>query len=260
MSKLQESVNIDWKSWLRRWDAQQAGYLPDREERFQVMLDVLESLLPDSFVALDLCCGPGAISQRLLARFPQARCIAADLDPVLLAMGQAVLGEMAGRLRWVEVNLIEQPDLAKVTGEAQIDAVLSTTALHWLPVEHLVGLYRQLGSLIRPGGVFLNGDNINVDASLASFQRVAEAVKQQQQAEAFEKQGVENWEQWWTALAAEPAIQPFLVERERRFTWRPDKIIAPTLEVHEAVLRDAGFREVGVIWRHFDNHILMAVR
>lgn len=260
MSNLQEGVPIAWKSWLQRWDTQQAGYLPDREERFQVMLNVLETLLPEAFVALDLCCGPGAISQRLLARFPQARCIAADLDPVLLAMGQAVLGEMEGRLRWVEVNLMEQPDLAGVISEAQLDAVLSTTALHWLPPERLVQLYRQLGQLIRPGGVFLNGDNINFGGSLPSFQRVAEAVKKQQQSEAFEKQGIENWEQWWAALAAESAIQPLLAERARRFTWRLDNLVAPTLAVHEAVLRDAGFREVGVIWRHFDNHILMAVR
>jgi trans-aconitate methyltransferase len=85
-------VAMDWQHWLKRWDAQQAEYLPDREEQFQVMLDVLRELMPEEFVALDLACGPGAISQRLLARFPGARCVAVDLDPVLLAMGQATLG------------------------------------------------------------------------------------------------------------------------------------------------------------------------
>jgi hypothetical protein len=33
---------IDWSDWLRRWDRQQEGYLPDREERFAAMLDVLD--------------------------------------------------------------------------------------------------------------------------------------------------------------------------------------------------------------------------
>jgi hypothetical protein len=64
---------IDWVDWLRRWDAQQEGYVPERESRFSVMLDVLDELLPESFVALDLACGPGSISQRLLARFPGFR-------------------------------------------------------------------------------------------------------------------------------------------------------------------------------------------
>ena len=24
---------VDWQNWLQRWDNQQTGYLPDREER-----------------------------------------------------------------------------------------------------------------------------------------------------------------------------------------------------------------------------------
>ena len=55
---------IDWLEWLRRWDAQQEGYVPERESRFTAMFDALAELLPDSFVALDLACGPGSISQR----------------------------------------------------------------------------------------------------------------------------------------------------------------------------------------------------
>ena len=83
---------IDWRDWLRRWDAQQVGYVPDREARFTVLFDALAALLPASFVALDLACGPGSISQRLLARFPGARAIAVDIDPVML-------GHRAGRAR-----------------------------------------------------------------------------------------------------------------------------------------------------------------
>jgi hypothetical protein len=30
--------------------------------------------------------------------------------------------------------------------------------------------------------------------------------------------------------------------------------------MHEAALADAGFREVGVIWQHMGNRVLMAVR
>src|ERR1700729_840163 len=96
---------VDWVVWLRRWDAQQEGYVPERETRFSVMLDVLDELLPESFVALDLGCGPGSISQRLLARFPAAKAIAVDIDPVMLALGRGVLGTMDGRLRWVQADL-----------------------------------------------------------------------------------------------------------------------------------------------------------
>lgn len=91
---------IDWPDWLQRWDAQQQGYVPEREARFTAMLDVLAVLLPDSFLALDLACGPGSISQRLLARFPAARAVAVDMDPVMLALGRGARGTVDGRLRW----------------------------------------------------------------------------------------------------------------------------------------------------------------
>jgi SAM-dependent methyltransferase len=250
----------DWRAWLQRWDAQQTGYLPDREGRFAVMLDILEALLPERFVAVDLCCGPGSISQRLLARFSEAHCIAVDLDPVLLAIGRGLLGDAGGRLKWVESNLLELDQLAEQLGAAQVDAVLSTTALHWLPVEHLVRLYRRLAEIVRPGGVLLNGDHLRFGPDLPTFQQVAERITEQRRAEAFQRRGVEDWQQWWAAVAAEPGFQKLLAERERRFAWRPDSLLAPTAELHEAALRDAGFREVGVIWQNLHNRVVLAIR
>ena len=67
---------IDWLDRLQRWDAQQEGYVPGREARFTATFDALAALLPTSFAALDLACGPGSICQRLLTRFPGARAIA----------------------------------------------------------------------------------------------------------------------------------------------------------------------------------------
>ena len=183
-SSVHDPASIDWPHWLARWDVQQTGYLPEREARFNAMLDALDVLLPESFVALDLACGPGAISQRLLARFPQARSIAVDLDPILLTMGRNVLGDMDGRLTWVETDLAS-PTWPSQLGVDSVDAVLSTTALHWLPAPNLVDLYRQLGQLVRPGGVFLNGDHMSFEPRLARFQQVANVVKKRIQDEAF---------------------------------------------------------------------------
>jgi trans-aconitate methyltransferase len=63
-------------------------------------------------MAIDLACGPGSLSQRLLQRFPQARVIAVDVDPVLLALGRGALGTVGGRLRWVDADLAS-PDWAQ---------------------------------------------------------------------------------------------------------------------------------------------------
>jgi trans-aconitate methyltransferase len=251
---------IDWRPWLERWDRQQTAYLPDREQRFTAMLDVLEALLPPEFVAVDLACGPGSIADRLLQRFPAARCVGVELDPVTLAMGRATLGDAGGRMRWLEADLMG--DWAEQLGEEQVDAVLSTTALHWLPAEHLVRLYRDLGRLIRPGGVFLNGDNMAAGPELPSFNTVAQWRRDRLWTpEALAARQQESWAEWWAALGQEPTAAPLIAERTRRFGWMEDKSWkAPIYDVHVAALRDAGFREVSSIWQTLGNHVLMAVR
>lgn len=264
-----EMPQVDWQEWMQRWDRQQSGYLPDREQRFRAMLDVLGTLVPERFVALDLACGPGSMSQRLLTRFPQAHGIALDFDPVLLMLGQNVLAEMNGRLRWVEADLRE-PSWRTLLGVEQVDAVLSTTALHWLPAEALVEVYGQLGELVRPGGVVLNGDHFEFAPHMPTFRKVTEGVQQGWKVtegaqggwttNAFQQTGMEDWGTWWDALKREPGMETVFAEREHRFINKTHHGSHTLVELHEAALRNAGFREVGVIWQNLDNRVVLAVR
>ncbi|HLJ36250.1 MAG TPA: class I SAM-dependent methyltransferase [Ktedonobacteraceae bacterium] len=254
-----ETPQLNWHEWMQRWDQQQSGYLPGRERRFTAMLDALESLLPERFVAVDLACGPGSISQRLLNRFPQARCVAVDFDPVLLLLGQNVLGDIQGRLHWVEADLRNDSWLTQL-GEEQVDAVLSTTALHWLPSDSLVHLYHQLGKLVRPGGVVLNGDHFEFAPHMPTFRKLAEVTQERIDANASRQPSVEDWHTWWERLAREPGMNQLFAERERRFIDRTHSGEHTLAELHEAALRDAGFREVGVIWQHMDNRVVLGVR
>jgi SAM-dependent methyltransferase len=250
----------DWLDWLRRWDAQQEGYVPEREARFAAMFNALAVLLPASFVALDLACGPGSISQRLLTRFPEARSIAVDMDPVMLALGRGALGTAGGRLRWIEADLAS-PDWLEVLGETQVDAVLSSTALHWLPPQPLTRLYQELGHLLRPGGLFLNGDHMAFGPALPTITRLSdEALKQQWSDAAFATRGIETAEQWWDALSAEPGLEPLLAARARLFASKQRQKTPPDFDFHVAALRDAGFREVQTIWQMLSDRVLLAVR
>ncbi|HEY0754304.1 MAG TPA: class I SAM-dependent methyltransferase [Ktedonobacteraceae bacterium] len=250
--------SIDWAGWLERWDRQQTGHIPLREARFAVMFDALEALLPAEFVVLDLACGPGSLSQRLLARFPQARSLGVDLDPVLLSLGRHALGNQDGRLTWVEAD-IRDAAWPGLLGVEQVDAVLTTTALHWLRPEALVPLYEQLATLIRPGGLFLDGDHFSFPAHQPGFRALTSYVNQRQDAMP-PQQGVETWSQWWKALAQEATLADLFAERERRFHWRDHGETTQTLDLHEAALRNAGFREVGVCWQHVEDRVLLAIR
>jgi SAM-dependent methyltransferase len=88
------------RAWIERWDVQQQGYLPDREDRFTALIDAVEEAAgrPDPLV-LDLGSGPGSLAVRLLRRIPAARVIALDADPLTLGLGRAAWHDLPGALR-----------------------------------------------------------------------------------------------------------------------------------------------------------------
>jgi SAM-dependent methyltransferase len=262
------SAQVDWADWLRRWDDQQSLHMNGREERFTAMLDAVDATVAaaegdDGPVVLDIACGPGAISQRLLDRFPTARSFAVDLDPVLLAIGQGALGDMGGRLTWMQENLNDDAwveHLSEKLAGRQLDAVLSTTALHWLSPGTLARVYRELGHLMRPGGVFLNGDHMAYAPDRPTIREMALKLRASRREATQATGNVEDWERWWQAIAANPALKEVFAERERLFSWRDRKWVSAGLDFQRGALFNAGFREVDTIWQKLDNRVLMAVR
>src|SRR3954466_4573527 len=90
------------RQWLARWDRQQEFHIPDREERFDVIADVVEAIAerPNPLV-LDLGAGPGSLQLRLLDRIPAARVVAVDADATLLGLARAACVERRN-VRFVE--------------------------------------------------------------------------------------------------------------------------------------------------------------
>ena len=137
--------------------------MPDREDRFTVLIDAVEAGAGrDDPLVLDLGCGPGSLAVRLLNRMPAARVVAVDSDPLLLALGRAAHGGLAG-LRLADQDL-RQPGWADRLGlERAVDAAVSTTALHWLDAAQLRAMYAELVTVLRPGGLMLDGDHLKED-------------------------------------------------------------------------------------------------
>src|ERR1035437_9939670 len=99
------TTTTDWRSWLDRWEAQQGTSMPDREERFAIMIGAVGALCGASPHVVDLGCGPGSLARRLLDALPGARVTAVDMDPVLLAIGRNALGDQGGRLEGLDADL-----------------------------------------------------------------------------------------------------------------------------------------------------------
>ena len=240
---------------LQRWDDQQAAYISRREERFEVLLDVVATTAPADGLVLDLACGPGSISARVAARFPTMRCVGVDLDPALLHLGRDAAAERGDgdRVELLDADL-HDPRWTEVLSGARPDVVLSSTALHWLPAPTLVRVYADLGRLLAPGATFLNADHLRAATGRTTFEDLARRDDEATQARAHAA-GVEDWDTWFSALSAVPRYADDLRERSARFADRPP---SPDLSpaFHVEALRVAGFAEAGVVWQHWDDYVV----
>lgn len=244
---------------VERWDRQQAAYIAHRESRFEVMLDALELAVGTAVTIVDLACGPGSLAARILTRFPEARVVALDYDPMLLALARTHLAAHGDRVRFVDADLVDEHWTGRLADhlEDRPHAVVSTTALHWLAPSELVDVYSQVRSLLAPGGVLLNGDHFRFDQRtphIAAWSAQHDSATQQR---SF-TEGADEWDAWWRLLAADPHIGPVQGERTRRFTGR-DASPPTTVEFQLAALRQAGFAESGTVWQLFDDYVVYGV-
>jgi SAM-dependent methyltransferase len=248
--------------WIDRWDVQQRGYLPDREERFTALIDAVEEEAgrPDPLV-LDLGCGPGSLAVRLLGRIPAATVVAIDDDPLLLALGRAAYRERAG-LRFADADLGTPGWAAALRLDRPADAAVSTTALHWLPAPALRAMYAELAGVLRPGGLLLNGDHFQEDEESApTLARLGAALIVREERRRFPGGHAEDWQGWWQAATADPALAGPAAERARRHLSSDHHgSESVLLATHVGALRAAGFTEIGTIWQRGENRILAAVR
>jgi trans-aconitate methyltransferase len=245
------------EAWQSSWDAQQTGFMFDREQRFAALLDLVEVAAGPAPTVIDLACGTASITRRLLARLPDARAVAVDVDPVLLAIARGSVGGDE-RVRIVRADL-RGPAWVEGLGGVEADAVVTSTALHWLPEDALARLYRDLHGLVRPGGLVANADTMPAD-DLPHLGSALTALAERRAAAALAG-GVESWHAWWERAAADPALAGPMAERASLFGGanHPASFIPPA-GWHLAALKAAGFAEAGVAWRSGIDAIVAAIR
>ncbi|MEV3989183.1 class I SAM-dependent methyltransferase [Streptomyces sp. NPDC049837] len=245
----------DWRAWQESWDRQQEWYMPDREERFRVMLDMVEAFTGPAPRVLDLACGTGSITDRLLKRFPDAVSTGVDLDPALLAIAE---GYFAGdeRVTFVRADLTD-PAWVKALPYDSYDAVLTATALHWLRVEPLAALYGQLGGLVRDGGVFMNADHM-IDETTPRI-NAAERAHRHAAMDRARDAGALDWATWWEVAAKDPVLAEPTAERFAIYGEHAEGD-TPSLDWHARTLTEAGFAEARAVWSSPSDALVLALK
>jgi SAM-dependent methyltransferase len=248
-------TDADWTAWQQSWDRQQEWYLPDREERFRVMLDMVEACVGAEARVLDLACGTGTITARLLDRFPKAVSTGVDLDPALLTIAR---GTFAGddRVEFVTADL-KDPHWTDKLPYDSYDAVLTATALHWFHSDPLRTLYEQVAGLVRAGGVFMNADRMADDTTPGI--NAAERTLRHARMERAKAAGAVDWREWWQLAAADPVLAGPTAERFEIYGDHADGD-TPSAEWHARTLREAGFAEARAVWCSPSDAMVLALK
>ena len=232
--------------WQESWDRQQATFLPDREERFGTMLGGVAAVTAGRPPRLlDLAGGTGSIGLRTLTRWPDARVTVLDQDPVLLEIARSSLRDRAAV---VDADLGDPSWRAKLPEEG-FDAVLTATALHWLPADRVATLYGEIREVLRPGGIFANADYMPEESLPVLSEKLRDHGRDLREAR-YATGAATSWPDWWARAAADEFLAPRMAERDLIYpTHRHSHEWTPPAVWHIDALRVAGFTEAGVLWR-----------
>jgi SAM-dependent methyltransferase len=263
---------VDWELLQRQWDAQQEAYMPDREERLSAMLDAVEVACGASPRIVDLAGGTGTITRRLRQRFPASSSVIVDVDPALLMIAG---GTFAGDERvaicpvdlagpgWAEAVEATARATPPIDDRGAFDAVLTATALHWLPESRVAEVYREAWALLRLGGLLANADHMRDPGLSGPFADAFDAFAEQRTHQVRARSGAPDWDMWWERLAAEPELADAVAQRNVRFADRGGSQHTEsdlTSEWHAGAMRDAGFAQAGLAWRGLGDAVVVGVR
>ncbi|PZF98490.1 class I SAM-dependent methyltransferase [Micromonospora endophytica] len=142
------------------YDAPRRRLVPCFDGFYGTAVEVAEPPLRAALAAgrtpdlLDLGAGTGLLSSLLATAVPEARLTLVDAAPKMLAVA-------AERLTARDVaHRVVVADLADPLPAGRYDAVVSALAIHHLDDAGKRELYRRVAGVLRPGGVFVNAEQV----------------------------------------------------------------------------------------------------
>ena len=95
----------EYLKWHRLWNEMMTQYCAGRDSCYGLVLDLICSMLkfPNKTTILDVGCGSGAFTEKVLARFSEAKITAIDYSAKNLHIAQKVVGD--NRVSWILQDL-----------------------------------------------------------------------------------------------------------------------------------------------------------
>ncbi|MBN4006405.1 class I SAM-dependent methyltransferase [Nostoc sp. LPT] len=204
--------------------------------RYDEMLEIIARCLPStSQRILELGCGTGELSLKILNRYADAQIIALDYSPRMLQFAQDKITAVGYQQRWTGIKAdfgdwANNPENLDIGNE--FDACVSSLAIHHLQDEMKLKLFERIAASLTQDGCFWNAD-----PTLPESPALAEVYKAAREEWAVE-QGINLTD--IRAKRATSTIQGYSSQGQ-----------LASLETHLQMLSKAGFKTVAVPWKYY---------
>jgi len=221
------------------YDADMELMHPNRSRMVEIAVEVLPFEPGAALTALDLGAGTGHFTAMFLQAYPRAKVVAVDGAEAMLELAKARLGGKAEAVEFVTGDFRDLRSLVGAPGG--FDVAYSSYALHHLDPPEKTALVRDVLSLLRPGGWFVNADIIVAEAP------EVEARFQQLRVEGIVRRAGGGDRRF----ADHEAARRYLDEMEAREGDQP-----MTLAEELRVLREGGLRDAAVFWLEYREAVM----
>lgn len=129
-------------------------FVPDREIQINCICEVIPPP-SESVYILDLCCGEGLLTRALLDKFPECHVYGLDGSPTMIAHTEKALVAYGERFKAKQFDLVAS-DWREFP--FPVHAVVSSLAIHHLDGTEKQALFKDIATLLVPGGSFIIAD------------------------------------------------------------------------------------------------------
>ncbi len=191
---------------------------------YEEMIGALSGVLPfhpkERISILDLGSGTGNVSMAIKKRFPLARITCLDLSENMIQQCRTKLAD------YQDIDYVVS-DLRDLEVEEEYHAAVSSLAIHHLSRGEQQSFYSQVYAALKDGGVFYNAD------ILLSPSPYLNQLHQ------------EKWRNFMLQNISQKEVE------EIWFPKHQEEDHPQPLSDHLRWLKEAGFKEVDVVWRHY---------
>ena len=236
----------EYLEWHRLCNEMMTQYCAGRDSCYGLVLDLIGSLLkfPNRSAILDVGCGSGVFTEKVLSHFSEAKIIGIDYSAKNLHIAQKVVGK--NRVSWILQDLTA-PEWDKQLINGSFDIAFIGWVTHVIEPWHLNRFYKNIASALREGGLLFNVDFMS--RLKPSFRDMATNV--------VRKRITDDFDSFDKNFSKKDAITKLQGEdNKQRTSWN----VRHDVDCHLKAIEAACFKDAEEIWRYINSSMILAIR